>query len=50
MQLPLLIYVLSNLVRIPEGQGKLFVYGRQLLVFPGLRGMGRHIFQSAERF
>lgn len=36
MPLPLLIYVVSDLVRIPEGQRKLFVYGRQQLVFPGL--------------
>lgn len=50
MLLPLLIYVVSDLVRIPEGQRKLFVYGRQQLVFPGLRGMCLHIFQSAERF
>lgn len=43
-------YASSNLVRIPEGQRKLFVGGRQLLVFPGLPGVSLHVFLSAERF
>lgn len=48
LRLPL--YASSNLVRIPEGQWKLFVGGRQLHVFPGLPGVSLHVVLCAERF
>ena len=55
--LHLSLYASSDLVRIPEGQWKLFVGGRQLfvgsrqlLVFPGLPGLSLRVLLSAESF